>query len=113
MPTSTTLESLVDKSLVRVREEGRFWMLETIREYAGERLEASGEANDLRNRHAHFFRSFAEEARPHLDESSPEWLDRVEAELDNLRAALDSLEGDELLAGRRAQRDLGDEGIPR
>ncbi len=93
-----TLESLVDKSLLRVRDESRFWMLETIREYAVERLEASGEEDNVRDRHAGFFRTFAAEARPHLEEESPEWLDRVEAELDNLRAVLDRLEGEELLS---------------
>ncbi len=46
-----TLQSLVDKSLLRVRDNGRFWMLETIREYATERLEASGEPDEIRRRH--------------------------------------------------------------
>src|SRR5438552_170717 len=56
------LQGLVDKSLVRRREE-RFWMLETIREFAGERLEQSGEADGVRRRHAHHFLGFAEEAQ--------------------------------------------------
>jgi predicted ATPase len=55
-----TLESLVDKSLVRVREGDRFWMLETIREYAVERLEESGEAEMLQRRHAEHFLALAE-----------------------------------------------------
>jgi predicted ATPase/class 3 adenylate cyclase len=86
------LQSLVDKSLVRVREEERFWMLETIREYAVERLEGSGEAEGLRRRHAEHFRALAEEAEPHLRGSPKEWLDRLDQEHDNLRAALDQLE---------------------
>jgi predicted ATPase/class 3 adenylate cyclase len=87
-----TLQSLVDKSLVRLRDGNRFWMLETIREYALERLEASGEADDLRDRHADFFLALAEEAEPLLQEYSPEWLDRAGHELPNLRGALDHFE---------------------
>jgi len=58
------LQSLVDKSLVR-QNESRFWMLETIREYALEQLEASGEAEELRRRHADYFLALVEEAEPH------------------------------------------------
>ena len=49
-----TLQSLVEKSLVRHTGE-RFWMLETIREYALDRLEESGEDDEIRQRHAEFF----------------------------------------------------------
>jgi predicted ATPase/class 3 adenylate cyclase len=86
-----TLQSLVDKSLVRHTDE-RFWTLETIREYATERFEDSGEAEELRRRHAEHFLALAEEAEPNLGASSVEWLDRLEREHDNLRAALDRLE---------------------
>ena len=87
-----TLGSLVDKSLIRARDE-RFVMLETIREYAIERLEASGEADDLRRRHADYFLALAEEALPEISRGTPKaWLDRVDLEHDNLRAALDRLE---------------------
>jgi predicted ATPase/class 3 adenylate cyclase len=85
-----TLQSLVDKSLLRYSEE-RFWMLETIREYAAERLEASGEAKELRRRHADYFLALADEAEPHLRQYEPDWLDRLDAEHDNFRAALDRL----------------------
>ncbi len=85
-----TLQSLVDKSLVR-HAEGRLQMLETIREYASERLEESGEAEELRRRHAEHFLALAEEAYPNLRGSPKEWLDRLEREHDNLRAALDRL----------------------
>ncbi|HEX9599772.1 MAG TPA: adenylate/guanylate cyclase domain-containing protein [Gaiellaceae bacterium] len=86
-----TLQSLVDKSLVRHTED-RFWMLETIREYATERLEESGEAEELQRRHAGHFLALAEEAEPHLPAYRREWLDRLDAEHDNLRAAVDRLE---------------------
>ncbi len=89
-----TLQSLVDKSLLRHTED-RFWMLETIREYAGERLEASGEATDLELRHAEHFLALAEEAEPLLEDEvlggGGEWLDRLDRELDNFRSALDRL----------------------
>lgn len=87
-----TLQSLVDKSLVRMREGDRFWMLETIREYAAERLEESGERDRLGHRHAEYFMALAEKAEPHAREVDPVWLDRLEQEADNLRAALDWVE---------------------
>jgi predicted ATPase len=89
-----TLQSLVDKSLLRHRED-RFWMLETIREYAVDRLERSGEAEELRRRHAEHFLALAEEAEPHLRGNPKEWLDRLDPEQDNFRAALDRLEAAE------------------
>jgi predicted ATPase len=87
-----TLQSLVDKSLVRVREGSRFWMLETIREYAAEQLVASGEADELRRRHAEHFLALAEETEQLAREVDTATLDRLEHETDNLRAALDLLE---------------------
>jgi predicted ATPase/class 3 adenylate cyclase len=107
------LQSLVDKSLLRHNEE-RYWMLETIREYAAEQLESSGEANELRRRHAEHFLALAEEAEPYLLEqggvadwqlSNADWLDRLELELDNLRAALDWFETSG--AGQLAMRLAG------
>ena len=86
-----TLQSLVDKSLVRVRpESGRFWMLETIREFAVERLKGSDEAGEVERRHATFFLDLAAEAEAYVLRDSLEWLERLEADHDNLRAALDS-----------------------
>jgi predicted ATPase len=85
------LQSLVDKSLLRHTGE-RFSMLETIREYAAERLEESGEAEELRRRHADHFLALALELEPHLS-TTREWLDRLEAEHDNVRGALDRLRG--------------------
>jgi predicted ATPase len=98
------LQSLVDKSLLRHGEE-RFWMLETIREYAAEWLEESGEAEDLRRRHAEHFLALAERVEPNLFGPSPEdWADRLELEVDNLRSALGAFEasGESHLALRLA-----------
>ena len=86
------LQSLVDKSLVRHTEE-RFWMLETIREFASERLEASGEADPIRRRHTEHFLALAEEAATHDLRWHPgDWLDVLGRERDNLRAALEFVE---------------------
>jgi predicted ATPase/class 3 adenylate cyclase len=85
------LQSLVEKSILRHTEE-RFWMLETIREYALERLEESGEAEELRARHAEHFLALAEEAEPHLREYVKAWLDCLETEHDNLRATFEHVE---------------------
>ena len=90
-----TLQSLLDKSLLRKREaaaEARYWMLETIREYAIERLEESREADDVRRRHADHFLALAEEAESHARLTDAFWLDRLDREADNLRGALDWLE---------------------
>ena len=83
-----TLQSLVEKSLLR-HTDGRFWMLETIREFAGERLKESGEADAERNRHARFFVEFAD--RRHADLRGGDaalWLQRFEDEHDNFRSVL-------------------------
>jgi predicted ATPase/class 3 adenylate cyclase len=98
------LQSLVDKSLLRHTHE-RFWMLETIREYAAARFEESDEAGKVRQRHAEWFLALAEEAEPYLRRHwSWEWQDRLELEHDNLRAALDRLvaSGERELAVRLA-----------
>jgi predicted ATPase len=86
------LQSLVDKSLVRFVDE-RFSMLETIRDYAAERADASGEAAELRRRHAEQFLALAEEAEPHVLGTHPvDWLNRLEREHANIGAALDWFE---------------------
>jgi predicted ATPase/class 3 adenylate cyclase len=84
-----TIQSLVDKSLLRHSEE-RYWMLETIREYATERLDESDEADELRRRHAGYVLELAEEVEPR--DWSMDWLDLCEPEQDNIRAALDCFE---------------------
>jgi len=90
------MASLVDKSLLRRRdtgaEEPRFEMLETVREYAQERLQQSGEEATTRRAHAAYSLVLAEEGAEHLaGPESPAWLLRFDQELANLRAALDHL----------------------
>ena len=86
-----TVQSLVDKSLLRHSEE-RYWMLETIREYASERLEESCQAEGLRRRHAEYVLALAEKAEPSDWPASMAWLDLYESEQDNIRAALECFE---------------------
>jgi predicted ATPase len=98
------LQSLVEKSLVR-RSDGRFWMLETIRDLARERFEASGEAEALGRGHAEWFLAVAERAEPFLKGAEQEaWLRRLEDDHDNLRETLDWLltRSETVLAGRLA-----------
>jgi len=91
-----TLQSLVDKSLVRVREGGRFWMLETIREFAVESLDSSGEADAIRRRHANAVLALAESADLTVEATAAGRGARYEVVLPeqaNIRAALDWLLG--------------------
>ncbi|MDP8959411.1 MAG: adenylate/guanylate cyclase domain-containing protein [Actinomycetota bacterium] len=94
-PVDDVLEgvaSLLDKSVLRRRvgpEEGRFEMLETIREYAADRLAESGESQAICARRTHFFLSLVEEWDPELAGPGWQvWLERLEGEHDNLRASL-------------------------
>jgi predicted ATPase/class 3 adenylate cyclase len=87
------LGSLVDKSLVRrsdtAGEEPRFRMLQVIREYGLERLEEAGDFNACHDRHLAVFARLAERAEPELVGADARiWLDRLEVEHDNIRAAL-------------------------
>jgi predicted ATPase/class 3 adenylate cyclase len=89
---------LVDQSLVRLearpaRDGGpRFALLETIREYGAERLAASSDGPTVARRHAEVYLAFAEQAAPHLSGVDQRaWLDALETEHDNLRAALEHL----------------------
>jgi predicted ATPase len=94
-----TLESLVSQSLLRRLETSggapRFSMLETVREFASDRLDEHDDAAMVRERHAGVFLTLAEAAERGLaGDRRVEWLDRLEGEHDNLRAALDwSLSG--------------------
>src|SRR5438552_8851721 len=87
------ISELVDQSLLRQIEvdgEPRFRMLVTIRDYALERLAERGEQADLRARHLAAYLAVAERARPELQgKDQKRWLDVVELEHDNLRAALE------------------------
>jgi predicted ATPase/class 3 adenylate cyclase len=85
------LQSLVDKSLLRHTQE-RFWMLETIREYAREQLEGSGEADAVRRRHADHHLALAELAYAERFERGLTWVRRLKEEHDNVSAALDYLQ---------------------
>jgi predicted ATPase len=101
------VSSLADKSLLRVVEGGeadgagsgepRFMMLETIREYALERLAEDGTTEEMLRRHARFFLALAEESEPQLFRPRQlNWIGRLEAEHGNLAAALEwSLESAE------------------
>ncbi|MGH2573810.1 MAG: ATP-binding protein [Actinomycetota bacterium] len=85
-----TLESLLEKSLVRRWGSGRLGLLDTIREYALERLDESTEADDVRRRHAEHFLSVAEEANLNAGTLRPggQRLDIAMPERDNFRGAL-------------------------
>lgn len=87
------LARLVDRSLVLVEQRGeseRYRMLETIREYAAEKLRQAGEDRSVRNRHLAFFLDLSEQAEPNLEQGQPHvLLDRLETELDNVRAAVE------------------------
>ena len=82
------IQSLVEKSLAR-RTGERFWMLETIREFAVERLEDSGEAADLRHRLAEFMLQIAESANLTSEAGGLQQHELVIPEQDNMRAALE------------------------
>ncbi len=85
-----TLQSLVDKSLLRRREaeRPRFWMLETIRELAVERLDAAGERAGIRRRHAEHYLEVARGSNLDAERQGIQRHDLVIPERDNMRAAL-------------------------
>ena len=94
--TLELISSLVDKSLMVAetsgRTEARYRLLETIREYAYEKLKESGEVKLLRDRHLDFFVARVEEIAPKLQQSSTYqglWMNWLDGEMDNIRAALD------------------------
>jgi predicted ATPase/DNA-binding SARP family transcriptional activator len=105
------LQGLVDKHLLRHGRgrsgETRLLMLETVREYAHERLAADPDAAEVHARHCRHYLALVERAEPHLyTRGEAEWLPRLDAEIDNLRAALSwSLHhGDQQLGLRLAAR---------
>lgn len=87
------LDQLADQSLLRRLpdfSEPRFLMLQTIREFATDRLNESGEAETIRHRHLEAFIALAQAAQPHLfGPKQREWLDRLEVDHDNFRNALE------------------------
>lgn len=86
------IDSLVGKSLLRQEEAGgepRFVMLETLHEYATEKLRESREEDTTKRLHAEFFLTLAEEAEPHLEgQEQSKWFDALEIDYGNLRSAL-------------------------
>jgi non-specific serine/threonine protein kinase len=90
------LTRLVEKSLVEVQtraEESRFRMLKTLQQYSRYRLQESNEYGLLRDRHLDYFLQFVESAHPHMgfflsDEEMAVWMNRFEADYNNLRAAV-------------------------
>ena len=89
----TGLDELADQSLLRRMpdfDEPRLLMLQVIREYAFESLEGSGEAAQIRDRHAGAYQALAEAAAPNLfGADQKKWLDRLELDHDNFRAAFE------------------------
>jgi len=88
------LTALVDKSLVIFEEDandnGRYRLLESVRQYAHDKLEEEGEVATFRTRQRDYFRAFVEEIEPKMNSAeAPAWFNRLEQEHDNLRAALD------------------------
>src|SRR5205814_7813997 len=82
--------SLVDKSLLRRDARGRFDIHEVLRQYAAEKLdEAAGDRGEIEHRHAHYYLGLAQLAEPELrGDEQGKWLELLEREQDNLRAAL-------------------------
>jgi non-specific serine/threonine protein kinase len=89
------LGRLVDKSLVVVEaavqsSETRYRLLETIRQYALEKLVETGEASLIRDQHLDFYLSLAEKSEPHIfRHESVMWISRLDKELDNIRVAME------------------------
>ena len=95
------LASLVEKNLV-VAEGDRYRLLETVRQYGRGWLNDAGESESIRERHLACFLALAQEAEPHLTgQEQQSWLDRLDAEHDNLRAALDWSLNDQDEGGRQ------------
>lgn len=86
------LPALVDKSLVAVdseRDESRYRLLETLRQFARDRLDESGTADEFRQRHARWFRDLSVEAGLNIRGPQEQlWWERIDTELDNLRQAM-------------------------
>ena len=105
------LGQLVKKSLVvadsQVGFAVRYRLLETIRQYAREKLLDAGTGVDVRTRHLNYYLELAEQAEPHLrGPDQVDWLDRLEAEIDNLRAALEWSGEDQVEKGLRIATSL-------
>ena len=83
------LTALVDLSLLKPIDETRFLMLETVREFAFERIEGEADAGETLKRHAHWYLDLAKRAHESSEGAiQPEWLVRLDADLENLRKAI-------------------------
>jgi len=103
---SNTLLALVDKSLLKCEadqeEAPRFMMLETIREYARAKLEASGQAEQAQRRHAAYYLRLAQAAERELSGAQQtRWFAQLETEFNNLWAALDWFANNDIAGGLR------------
>jgi predicted ATPase/class 3 adenylate cyclase len=113
-PSLNGLESLVDKALVQVEAQDRLQMLETIREYAREQLEAAGESDQIALRHAHRYADLAREIRDGIEGTTQQAsIEQAVADEANLEAALAKLldaarggDADALEAGLQLCGDL-------
>jgi predicted ATPase/DNA-binding SARP family transcriptional activator len=114
---ASLLSALVDKSLVEVEPTGpaaRYRLLETVRQYAHQRLAEAEEAERTTRAHARAYLALAETAAPHLrGQAQAEWLVRIDEDLDNVRVAAATLlaapdGAEEALRLVRAQRWYGD-----
>jgi predicted ATPase/DNA-binding CsgD family transcriptional regulator len=89
--TLSVLRRLLDKSLVVLspgRSEMRYRLLDTIRQYADEKLRAAGELESTRDRHLAYFLALAERAEPELERDQDTWREVLDGERDNIAAAL-------------------------
>ena len=91
------LQQLVEKSTVVAKDHGtetRYWLLETLRQYGHEKLDRGTELPEVRDRHIRYYLTLAEAAEPNIqgsgsNKAQAEWLDRLEADHDNLRIAME------------------------
>lgn len=103
MDTLDALASLGDKSLIKSRENSRFLMLATLRDFGMEELASDPDYEVIHENHATYFSEFTQEAAKHfMTPAQAEWMDRIEQEHDNIRAALRwSIERDRASLGLR------------
>jgi tetratricopeptide (TPR) repeat protein len=103
------LSALVDKSILRRNANGRYEFHELLKQYGREKLQEAGETDQIRDRHLAFFLTLAEEAKPKLQSVEQSiWLERLDAENGNLRAALQwSLESGKAETGLRLAVTMG------
>jgi predicted ATPase/DNA-binding SARP family transcriptional activator len=114
--TADRLSSLIDNNLLRrtaTATGSRYSMLETIREYALERLEAEGALEAARAAHADFYQALAEQGADELEHGQPAALERFESELDNFRAAFTWLQEANPESALRLAAALGSFWFPR